>query len=140
MTEMVRLEYKVNSEDFEKAGDASSNTKKVLKKIGIPSDVIRRVAIVTYEAEMNLVIHSLGGEIKVDIFPDRVVITAKDFGPGIPDVDKAMQEGYSTAPDRVREMGFGAGMGLPNMKKCSDNFSIESEVGVGTEVVMTLDI
>ncbi|MBA1335137.1 MAG: hypothetical protein HPY66_0759 [Firmicutes bacterium] len=140
MGEMVKLEYRVSSEDFERAGDASSNTKKVLKKIGIPSDVIRRAAIVTYEAEMNLVIHSMGGEIVVEIFPDRIIVTAKDFGPGIPDVDKAMQEGYSTAPDRIREMGFGAGMGLPNMKKCSDDFSIESEVGVGTEVVMTLYI
>jgi anti-sigma regulatory factor (Ser/Thr protein kinase) len=137
---MMKLVYEICREDFEKAGDASSNTKKVLKQLGISSDIIRRAAIVTYEAEMNLVIHSLGGTIEVEVFPDRIKIIARDRGPGIPDIDKAMQEGYSTASDRVREMGFGAGMGLPNMKKCSDDFVINSKMGEGTEVVMSIYI
>ncbi len=138
--DMVKLNYKVNPEDIAKAGDASSNTKKVLKKLGIPSDITRRVAVATYEAEMNIIIHSAGGEIIVNIWTTKVEIIARDYGPGIPDINRAMQKGYSTASDHVREMGFGAGMGLPNMKRCSDEFVINSKAGQGTEVTMTLYI
>lgn len=137
---MVRLNYRVYPDDFEEAGDASSNTKKVLKKLGIPSDITRRAAVATYEAEMNIIIHSTGGEIGVNIYTTKIEITAKDYGPGIPDIDKAMQKGYSTASDHVREMGFGAGMGLPNMKRCSDEFLIDSKAGEGTTVTMILHI
>lgn len=138
--DMVRLSYKVNSEDFAKAGDASSNTKKVLKKLGIPSDIIRRAAVATYEAEMNIIIHSKGGEVTVKIWSTKIEITARDYGPGIPDIDRAMQKGYTTASDHVRELGFGAGMGLPNMKRCSDEFLIRSHTGEGTTVTMTIYI
>jgi serine/threonine-protein kinase RsbT len=138
--DMVSLRYNVNTGDFIKAGDASSNTKKVLKTLGIPSDTTRRAAIVTYEAEMNIIIHSNGGEILVNIDKAKIEIIAKDYGPGIPDIDKAMQKGYSTASDHVREMGFGAGMGLPNMKRCSDEFLIESKEGKGTIVTSTIHI
>lgn len=138
--DMVILSYRVNPEDFAKAGDASSNTKKVLKKLGIPSDITRRVAIVTYEAEINITIHSNGGEIIVSIDKAKIEIIARDYGPGIPDIDRAMEKGYSTASDHVREMGFGAGMGLPNMKRCSDEFQIESQKGKGTTVTSTIYI
>ena len=138
--DMVRLSYKVNAEDFAKAGDASSNTKKVLKTLGIPSDITRRAAVVTYEAEMNIIIHSNGGEIIVNIDSAKIEIIARDYGPGIPDIDRAMQKGYSTASDHVREMGFGAGMGLPNMKRCSDEFKIESTESSGTTVTSTIHI
>ncbi|MDD2574588.1 MAG: ATP-binding protein [Bacillota bacterium] len=138
--DMVKLNYSVNIEDFAKAGDISSNTKKVLKKLGIPSDITRRAAIVTYEAEMNIIIHSSGGEIIVNIDTAKIEIIARDYGPGIPDIDRAMQKGYSTASDHVRELGFGAGMGLPNMKRCSDGFLIESQKGKGTTVTSTIHI
>lgn len=140
MEDMIKLQFQVPSEDFQKAGEASSNTKKILKKLGVPSDIVRRVAIATYEAEMNIIIHSLGGEVEVNIFPDKVDIIARDWGPGIQDIEKAMEEGYSTAPDHIREMGFGAGMGLPNMKRCSDEFIIHSEAGKGTEIFMRIHI
>ena len=138
--DMVSLNYRVNAEDFAKAGDASSNTKKVLKKLGIPSDITRRAAVVTYEEEKNIIIHSNGGEIIENIETTMIQIIARDFGPGIPDIDKAMQKGYSTASDHVREMGFGAGMGLPNMKRCSDEFEIESKKGTGTTVTSIIHI
>jgi serine/threonine-protein kinase RsbT len=138
MGDTINLKYDIARADFERAGDASSDTKKVLKKLGISSEIVRRAAIATYEAEMNLVIHSEGGSIEVEISAECITITAKDRGPGIPDIDKAMQAGYSTATDRIREMGFGAGMGLPNMKRCSDRFRIESKVGEGTVVVMEI--
>ncbi|ABR48433.1 putative anti-sigma regulatory factor, serine/threonine protein kinase [Alkaliphilus metalliredigens QYMF] len=128
------MEYEVIKDDFIKAGEASSKIKKVLKRLGVDPSVIRRVAIATYEAEMNIVIHSEGGNIEVVVDPERIQVIAKDQGPGIEDVHLAMREGYSTAPHRVRELGFGAGMGLPNIKRCSDEFSIESIVGSFTEV------
>jgi len=140
MEDMMKLNYRVCPEGFIKAGDASSNTKKVLKKLSIPSDITRRAAVVTYEAEMNIIIHSVGGEITVNISTQKIEIIAKDYGPGIPDIDKAMQKGYSTASDHVREMGFGAGMGLPNMKRCSDEFFIESQKDKGTTVTSTIYI
>lgn len=140
MGDMIKLRYEVERETFEKAGEASSNTKKMLKKLGIPSQVVRRVAIITYEAEMNIVIHSLGGEIEVDIYPTKIDIIARDQGPGIKDTKRVMQEGYTTAPDHIREMGFGAGMGIPNMKRYSDEFKICSGEEESTEVYMTVYI
>jgi len=107
--------------------------------VGLEADFIRRVAIATYEAEMNVVIHARSGQIEMHIDPGRIEITVTDVGPGIPDIDLAMREGYSTAPETAREMGFGAGMGLPNMKRCADKLEIESRIGVGTTVRMRFD-
>ena len=116
--------YVIPGDDFQVAGEASSNFKSVLKKLGIASDVIRKVAIAMYEAEINTMIHGGGGECEAEILKDSISITFTDHGPGIPDIELAMQEGYSTASDRIREMGFGAGMGLPNMKKYADDMKI----------------
>lgn len=116
--------YLIPGDDFQVAGEASSNFKSVLKKLGIASDVIRKVAIAMYEAEINTMIHGGGGECEAEILKDSIRITFTDHGPGIPDIGLAMQEGYSTASDRIREMGFGAGMGLPNMKKYADDMKI----------------
>ncbi len=135
---MMELSYCVPGDDFTRAGEASSDVKHKLKKIGFTADVIRRVAIAMYEGEINMVIHAGGGEAVVDIDPDKVVIILKDTGPGIEDIGKAMQAGFSTAPDNIRSLGFGAGMGLPNMKNYSDDMKVESEVGVGTTVTMTI--
>ena len=107
--------------------------------IGVPADIVRRIAIGTYEAEMNVIIHAGGGNVAAEAFSDATVITVTDKGPGIPDIEKALQEGWSTAPDHVRQMGFGAGMGLPNMVKCSDKFDIQSVVGEGTTITMRFE-
>lgn len=128
------LEFNIKGGDFEQAGSAASTLKKKLIELGIDPGIIRRAAIVTYEAEMNVVIHALEGVIKADIFPEKLVISIADQGPGIKDLDQAMQIGYSTAPDQIRELGFGAGMGLPNIKKSSDVFDISSRPGEGTEL------
>ena len=112
--------------------------KSKLKKLGYNKDAIRRVAIAMYEAEINMVIHADGGVVDVDIYPDKVEVVLADKGPGIPDVEKAMQEGYSTAPDNVRNLGFGAGMGLPNIKKYTDEMKIETTLGVGTTMYLTV--
>ncbi|QZY56587.1 ATP-binding protein [Crassaminicella profunda] len=125
----IKLEYEIIKDDFSRAGEASSNIKKVLRQLGIDSKAIKKVAIATYEAEMNIVIHSEGGKITVFISPDDIEIIAKDNGPGIKNIDKAMEEGFSTASNKVRELGFGAGMGLPNIKRYSDEFHIESNIG-----------
>ncbi len=111
-----------------------------LKMMGVSPEVVRKVAIAMYEGEINMVIHAYGGEITVTVSPEEVVMVLKDKGPGIPDVEKAMQAGYSTAPDNVRNLGFGAGMGLPNMKKYSDDMRVETELGVGTTVTMKVKI
>ena len=132
----MKLKYDVVSDDFSRAGEASSKIKKVLKQLAIDASAIRRVAIATYEAEINLVIHSFGGTIEVYIKSNCIEIYVEDRGPGIADIDLAMTKGYSTASVAVREMGFGAGMGLPNMEKVSDQFVIESEVGIGTNIKM----
>ena len=132
----VKLAFDCAGGDFERAGEASSKIKKMLQRLGIPADCVRRIAIGTYEAEMNVIIHAGGGNVAAEVFPDQTVITVTDQGPGIPDINKALQEGWSTAPDYVRQMGFGAGMGLPNMQKCSDAFDIQSKVGEGTTIVM----
>ena len=122
------------------AGEASSDLKNMLKQLGVSPDVVRKVSIAMYEGEINMVIHANGGIITVYISPTEVTMILKDSGPGIPDIDKAMQAGYSTAPDNIRSLGFGAGMGLPNMKKYSDDMKIETELGVGTTVTMTVRI
>ena len=130
----MKLHFEVDGNDFLLAGDASGKVKNVLKKLGIESSIIRKIAIAMYEAEMNIVIHANGGRVDVDILPEQIQVVLQDTGPGIPDIDLAMKEGYSTASHEIRELGFGAGMGLPNMKKYSDNLHITSEVGKGTKV------
>ena len=132
----IHLQYDVPGDDFTRAGEASADLKARLKRLGLPSDMVRRTAIALYEGEINLAIHANGGHIEVTIVPESVEMTLTDEGPGIEDISLAMSEGWSTAPDEVRSLGFGAGMGLPNMKKYSDEFFIESEVGKGTRVVM----
>lgn len=128
------LEFVVRPMDFNGAGEAASKIKRTLQLIGFDPEVVRRTAIVAYEAEMNLVIHGGGGILRSAIGSDCIDIVAEDKGPGIPDIEKAFQEGYSTAPEYVRELGFGAGMGLPNMRKNADLLFVESEVGKGTRV------
>ncbi|HEY68385.1 MAG TPA: CBS domain-containing protein [Thermoflexia bacterium] len=128
------LGYRVAARDFERAGEASSGLKRTLSRLGIHPRVIRRVAVATYEAEMNIIIYTDGGEIVAEVRPGRVRIEALDKGPGIPDIEQAMQPGFSTAPEWVREMGFGAGMGLPNIQASADEMKLESTVGVGTHL------
>lgn len=137
----VSLHYKfdVQGGDFAKAGDASSRVKKILQQIGAGSEIVRRVAVACYEAEMNVVIHANHGNVILDADLKTILITVEDEGPGIEDIDQAMTPGFSTAPDSVREMGFGAGMGLPNMKNCSSELHIESRKGVGTTVRMVFE-
>ena len=139
MSNAIHLHYEVSGEDFTRAGEASGAVKKRLKSLGFNPDAIRRTAIAMYEAEINMVIHADGGFCDVDIYPDRIEILLSDHGPGIPDVEKAMQEGFSTAPDNVRSLGFGAGMGLPNIKKYSDEMRIETTIGVGTNLYLTVN-
>ena len=136
MTDSIELKYAISGDDFTRAGEASSDVKKKLKLMGVPTDVVRKVAIALYEGEINMVIHANGGEITVTITDHDISMVLADVGPGIPDIEKAMQAGYSTAPENVRNLGFGAGMGLPNMRKYTAEFSIESTVGVGTTVSM----
>lgn len=138
--EDIRYVFAVEKDDFVRAGEASSSVKKILRQLGIDSSVIRNIAIATYEAEMNIVIHSLGGEIELNVTPGFIRIIARDRGPGIADIGLAMQEGYSTASEKVREMGFGAGMGLPNMKKCSDRFIVNSSAEKGTVISIEVDL
>ena len=140
MNDTIKLEYTVSGEDFTRAGEASSDLKNMLKQLGVSPDVVRKVSIAMYEGEINMVIHANGGIITVYISHTEVTMILKDSGPGIPDIDKAMQAGYSTAPDNIRSLGFGAGMGLPNMKKYSDDMKIETKLGVGTTVTMTVRI
>lgn len=135
----ITLSYEVPGDDFTRAGEASADMKTRLKKLGMPSDGVRRAAIALYEGEINMAIHAGGGKIAVTIGPEQVEMTLVDEGPGIEDLALAMSEGFSTAPDEVRSLGFGAGMGLPNMKKYSDDFEIESKVGVGTRVFMRVN-
>lgn len=134
----ITLQYIVSADDFTRAGEASSNVKSKLKQMGIDPVIIRKVAIAMYEGEINMVIHANGGSIDVTITPEEIEMILKDNGPGIADVNLAMQEGYSTAPDNIRSLGFGAGMGLPNMKKYSDTLQIDTQLGEGTTVCMTV--
>jgi len=133
----MHIEFPVQGGNFSGAGGASSRIKNVLKRLGIQYDTMKRVAIASYESEMNIVAYATHGKLLVDIEPGGIVITAVDVGPGIPDIEKALEEGYSTATPLIREMGFGAGLGLPNMKRAADDMVIESVVGEGTKVIMT---
>ena len=137
---MIKETYPVVAGDMTAAGDVSARIKRQMKRLGIPSTIMRRVSVCTYEAEINLVIHSLGGEIDFEITSDSILVHVRDCGPGIPDLEKAMTEGWSTASNEVRNMGFGAGMGLPNMKRNADEFAITSTVGVGTDISMIFHI
>ena len=134
---LKRYTYEIIANDFNLAGKGSSDIKANLKNLGIDPKLIRRVAIVSYEAEINIVIHSYGGKLYCDIYKDRIVIISEDTGPGIPDIELALTEGYSTASSKVRELGFGAGMGLPNRKRWSDEFNITSQKE-GTKIEMTI--
>ena len=138
MPDVLKQQYSVSADDFATAGSASAAVKKALKQLGFSPDFIRRISIAMYEGEINMVIHGGGGIAEAEIAEDYVTITLSDEGPGIADINLAMQEGFSTASDSVREMGFGAGMGLPNIKKQSDEFSITSEVGKGTTLIITI--
>ena len=131
---MMEYEYNINGGDFSKAGFASSHLKKALKQLNIPQKLIKRIVIALYEAEMNIVAHAYEGTIKVEITPEQININVKDKGPGIEDIEQAMQDGFSTASEEVREMGFGAGMGLSNIKNNADDFEIVSTVNEGTEL------
>ena len=137
---LIELHYDVPGDDFTRAGEASGNVKVQLKKLGFDPSVIRNVVIALYEGEINMVIHAGGGQIDVSIDPDQIRMVLTDHGPGIPDVALAMQEGYSSAPDNVRALGFGAGMGLPNIKKYTDEMRIETEVGVGTTMYLSVNV
>ena len=136
----LKLTYQVDGGDLLQAGEASSKMKLTLKKLGLPPDVIRRASICMYEGEINMVIHADGGQAEVEVDADQIVIRMEDTGPGIPDVEQAMQEGFSTAGQTARELGFGAGMGLPNMKRYSDEMTIDTEVGKGTTVTVKINI
>lgn len=136
----MKKHYDISAVDFTSAGEASSNFKGVLKKLGIQSDIVRRVAIAMYEAEINTFIHGGGGTCDAEIENNSIVIVFKDNGPGIANLELAMTEGYSTASEQVREMGFGAGMGLPNIKKYSDDLHIKSAPGEGTTVTITFNL
>ena len=140
MSEPIRLEYTVPGDDFARAGEASADLKATLKKLGLPAAAVRRISIALYEGEINLAIHAGGGNIDVAIGDEDVEMVLSDRGPGIPDVEQAMQEGFSTASAEVRSLGFGAGMGLPNMKRYTDEFHIQSTVGVGTTITMRVNI
>ncbi|HOJ71583.1 MAG TPA: ATP-binding protein [Syntrophorhabdaceae bacterium] len=131
-TPHITLEFKIGEKDFFIAGESASRVKKTLQQLGMKQDIIKRTAIIIYEAAMNVAIHANHGTLKVYIDPEVISIITEDEGPGIPDIELAMKEGYSTASHEVREMGFGAGMGLPNIKQCSDELDIDTKVGVGT--------
>jgi len=132
----VELQYKIQGGNFNRAGYASSEVKKVLKQLNVDPKVIKRIVVSLYEGEVNIVAHAFNGVITVDIDTEKIKILLKDSGPGIADIEKAMELGYSTASPTVREMGFGAGMGLANMKKNTDSMTISSKVDVGTEVIL----
>lgn len=138
MAESVNFHFDIDGDNFTSAGEASVQTKKALRQMGFSAETIRRVSVAMYEGEINMVIHANGGSADIYVFADRIEIVLADKGPGIPNVSLAMQEGYSTAPDNIRSLGFGAGMGLPNMKRYTDNMEIETEVGVGTTIKMTV--
>ncbi len=140
MADKINFHFDIDGENFTSAGEASVRIKKLLRDMGFPSDVIRRVSVAMYEGEINMVIHANGGSADVDVSPDKIEITLSDRGPGIPNIELAMQEGYSTAPDNIRSLGFGAGMGLPNMKRYTDEMRIESEIGRGTTIYMSVNV
>ena len=139
MSQELSFKFTVDGDDFTSAGQASVQIKKNLRELGISAEVIRRVSIAMYEGEINMVIHAGGGIAEVKVHEDYIEIVLDDKGPGIADIDMAMREGFSTAPDQIRSLGFGAGMGLPNMKRYTDSMQIFSEVGVGTRIVMRVN-
>lgn len=140
MSDLLTFHFDVDGDDFTSAGQASVQIKKNLRQLGIAPETIRRVSIAMYEGEINMVIHAGGGAADVSVSEDEVTIVLTDHGPGIPNIEQAMQEGFSTAPDAIRSLGFGAGMGLPNMKRYTDYMNIESEVGKGTTITMKVNI
>lgn len=140
MSELLKLTFDVDGDNFTSAGEASVQTKKNLRMLGVHPDVVRRVAIAMYEGEINMVIHAGGGIATVTVYPEKIEIVLEDKGPGIPDVELAMKEGFSTAPENIRSLGFGAGMGLPNMKKNTDTMVIDSVFGKGTKITMTVNL
>ena len=140
MSDVVKFRFDVDGSDFSSAGAASVTVKKKLRQLGYSPEVIRRVSIAMYEGEINMVIHAGGGTAEVLVCEEYIEITLEDHGPGIKDIEEAMQAGVSTAPDNIRSLGFGAGMGLPNMKKHSDSMQIESTVGVGTKITMRVNM
>lgn len=140
MSESVRFHFDVDGENFTSAGQASMQVKKNLRQLGIPAEIIRRVSIAMYEGEINMVIHAGGGRADVVVSESSINIILDDDGPGIADVELAMREGYSTAPDNIRSLGFGAGMGLPNMKRYTDKMDIDTAPGKGTRITMRVDM
>lgn len=140
MNQTVNFHFDIDGDNFTSAGEASVRIKKMLRDMGFSPDVIRRVSVAMYEGEINMVIHADGGTADVNVSVDKIEIILADKGPGIPNIDLAMQEGYSTAPDNIRSLGFGAGMGLPNMKRYTDDMRIESELGKGTTIYMTVNV
>ena len=140
MSEVLNFNFQVDGNDFTSAGQASIQIKKNLRRLGLDPETIRRVSIAMYEGEINMVIHAHGGQADVNVYEDYIEIILKDNGPGIQNIEQAMQEGFSTAPDQIRSLGFGAGMGLPNMKRYTDDMKIESTVGVGTTVTMQVNL
>ena len=140
MSEELVFHFDVDGEDFTSAGQASVQIKKDLRQLGISPEIIRRVSIAMYEGEINMVIHANGGTVDVTVYEDRIEMVLADKGPGIKNIEQAMQEGFSTASDNTRSLGFGAGMGLPNMKRYTDSMEIESTVGVGTTVRMKVNL
>ena len=140
MEDAIVLTYDISADDFTRAGEASSDVKRHLNQMGVDPEAIRKVAIAMYEGEINMVIHAKGGLITVEMTPQQIKMILADVGPGIPDVELAMQAGYSTAPDEIRSLGFGAGMGLPNMKKYSDEMEIDTRLGEGTTITMIVKI
>ncbi len=136
----MQFHYDISGTDFSTAGNASAEMKKTLQRLGVANTIVKKIAVAMYEAEINMVVHAGGGVADIEITDDAVIITMQDEGPGIPDIDLAMREGYSTAPEKVRDLGFGAGMGLPNMKRNSDYMDIKSEIGKGTTVTMRIEI
>ena len=139
MSEELVFRFTVDGDDFTSAGQASVQVKKHLRQLGLSAEIIRRVSVAMYEGEINMVIHAGGGIAEVRVCENYVEIILDDHGPGIKDIDLAMQEGYSTATDTIRSLGFGAGMGLPNMRKYTDYMDISSTVGVGTKIVMRVN-
>lgn len=134
------FQYDVVGHDFKRAGESASKLKSTLNRLGVDSQVVRRVAIATYEAEMNLIIYTEGGKIRVRVEPHKIFVRVEDSGPGIPDIEQAMQPGYSTAPEWVRELGFGAGMGLDNIRRCASKMELTSAVGRGTLLRIYIEI
>ena len=140
MSEVLNFHFDVDGKDFTSAGKASVQVKKNLRQLGLPPEIIRRVSIAMYEGEINMVIHAGGGTADVNVTEEYIEILLSDNGPGIKDVEQAMQEGFSTATDNIRSLGFGAGMGLPNMKRYTDYMNIDSTVGKGTDITMRVNI